>query len=657
MALKAEIIKQFSGFGNDIPESASEYFRSSGFTKSANGITGNKYLTSWFNTIATKYPQYSDSNIGDITAWASGYGRNITSGGGDDDSFMFALGQGGKIFQSLDGTGTVQLFYDLNKNASNVATDRAGFIVDQKKRLMISGSRYLHKFDPAVDDVAMSIDVVNGSGALVATFGSFTAGMVGKSIRFFDTASGDPIHYYRISSYTDATHVSISGTVSLPTGNYSAFVMDSFAIQWKDFGGSHSSDSEGNSAPTPTETYEDTVLFGRGSNITTLNVLTDTITTDASPAFTLPTGFDILEIHKGANGILIGANFQGKGVLVLWDNISTRSIAPWIDLPDRLISACKYNGGWIVITAREIYYTDGYSLVSLKKFFLDSRMTILEASTIPQTSFVSEDQLYFIANYASNGKRRAGMYKMDLQAKSFEMYPRQNLDQYNTKLKSLYYGAGFGSGRIYAGANLGIDYLLNDTETPVATYITNPVGEGENYKYAEAIKLNLGVSPQNSVKQSPYSFKITAKICPMEKQMFNVGLVKTTMADTTHVVVDETVYHIASEGDEIEFIDGESAGYSRNIISISGSGTNTATYTLDRAVPVVVSANYHFFITPFRLIKVKTYTNISEMPEVWFDIKNKPKGKKFMIKIDIEDSTVPIEIRPILFVYDDLGIL
>lgn len=648
--LKGETISQFDGFGNNVQETPLEFFRSSGFSKSMNGITANKYLTNWFSqNISVKYPQYT--SFGSVGLWASGFGRDTGTTSGTS-SMVYFLDENGILFGSVNGTSTFELLYDFNKNASLLNTG-AGMIIDQKKRLLVVGERYLQKFDPSVADVAGNISVTNGSGNLVASGATFTAGMVGKNIRFF---VGGTHYIHKIASYTDSTHATITGTIAFATGSYTAVILDSFEIQWKDFGSDKDLNSEENSMYFPMETYEDTVLIGRGSNIVSLNTLTDAITDDATPAFTLPIGFDILAIHKGLNGILIGCNFQRKGVLILWDNFSDRSIAPWIELPDRLVSLCKYGGGWIAITSREIYYTDGYSLTTLKKFFLDSNKTVFTASVVPQTSFVTEDRLSFIGGYTDSGKRRAGLYQMDLTSKLFEFYPRQNLDQYNEQIKSIYYDAGNGNGRLFAGtSSLGIDYLMTDSEPPVATFISNPIGQGENWKYAEGLKLNLGVSPQNSVKQSPYSFKVVAKICPMEKQMFNVGVVKTTMADTTHVVVNESTYHIASVGDEIEFLDGESAGYSRNIIAITGSGTATATYTLDRAVPTVVSANYHFFITPFRLIKVKTYTNVSAMPIVEFEIKNRPKGKKFLIKIEIEDANVPVELRPSVFLYDDTG--
>lgn len=650
--LKAEIISQFEGFGNNIQAKLAEHFRSSGCSKSANGITANKYLYSWYNSsITTLYPQYTI--LQNVILWATGFGRSIDSSAGSS-SMTFAMDDTGKIFQSENGTTTPQLLYDLNKNNSLINTGGAGMIVDQKKRLQIIGKRYLQMFDPTVTDVAGSLSVTNGSNAVSASTGIFTVGMVGKLIRFY---VGSTYYYYKIATRVDASNITVSGTIGFATGTYSALVLDSFSIQWKDFGSDITTNSEGINMCFPTDSYEDTILIGRGNNVVSLNIVTDTITTDASPAFNLPTGFDILAIHKGANGVLIGSNFKRKGVVLLWDNFSDRSIAPWIDLPDRLISMCKYNGGWILITSREIFYTDGYTLTSLTKFFLDTNKTVFTATVIPQTSFVTEGQLYFIGGYTASGKRRAGLYTMDIKTKLLEFYPRANLDQYNDKIKSIFYDAGNGNGILFAGTTTGIDYLLNDTEPPVATYITSPIGKGENYKHAHSLKVNLGISPQNSDKQSPFTFTIVAKIAGTEKQMFNVGVVKTTMANTTHVVVNESTYHVASVGDEIEFLDGESAGYSRNILSITGSGTATATYTLDRAVPVAVSANYHFFITSFKLIKAKTYTNVSEIPEIYFDIKNKIKSKKFLVKFDIEGANVPIEIRPFLFVYEDLGII
>ena len=155
-------------------------------------------------------------------------------------------------------------------------------------------------------------------------------------------SSGSNRYFYRISSYTDANNITLNSNFALATGSYNVEIFRGWVDRWKDFGSDLSgSNADGYDQYIPCEVYEDTVLFGRKNNITSLSTVTDTVTTDASPAFTMPTGFDCLAIHRGSNGILMGFNFQGKGYLVLWDNYSDRAIAPWIPLNDRLISLCK----------------------------------------------------------------------------------------------------------------------------------------------------------------------------------------------------------------------------------------------------------------------------------------------------------------------------
>lgn len=646
---KAEIIQQFSGFGNKVQASNSEHFLSSGFFRSPNGFSANKYVKEWYEGNTTAYPQ--TSGIGIISSFAFGLGDDQASSGSDQNYYLYA-NDSGRIYESLEGTGTPQLIYDGTINSSIYG--QSSIIVDQKKRLLIAGKRYLGKLETAEDSEPFSLSLTNGSDVVTATFGTFTSGMVGKRIRVFVGAG--VYHYYRIQTFNSSSEVEIYGSFSGTTGSYSAYVLNQWYDSWKDFGTTIDSDSEGNDYYSPMETYEDTVLIGRLNNIVTLDTTTDTATTDGSPSFNLPDGYEIRDIHKGANGILIGANVQRKGVLVLWDNYSDRSIAPWIELNDRLLSVAKYNGGWIVVTTKEILYTNGYSITPWISDFLDSEVSNFASGNIPQNSVIIGDTLFISLDFSGNGKRRAGLYGINLATKLCEYYPMENLDSYNSVISALFYVSSSSDGRLFVGKTGGFDYVLKDNETPVSKFYSSPVGEGENFKYAEALKCFLNVSQTDTTKQSPYTFTITAKICPMDEQLFNLSQVKTTMTDLSEVVVDESTYHVAKVGDEIEFLEGESAGYTRNITAISGSGTATATYTLDRALPVLVSANKKFFITPFRLIKSKTYTDVTKLPEVWFDIKNRIKAKKYMVKIEIEDADFPIEIKPSLFIYDDLGI-
>lgn len=657
MAIKAELVSQLEGFGNKTQKRLAEHFRSAGLSKSAFGMIASPFVNKWYYDY-TQHATYDFPQLGaynPVHQMVYGLGGDLTNGAAGNDPMLYHLDDDGNIFGSVDGTEIPQLMYP-HFNSSHFGTGNVGgMIVDPKSRLLFVGRQYLGMFDPLVDSTSHTVSVTNGSSTITKTAGTdFNSTMVRQYLLIL---SGGNAYFHRIQTYTSTTQVSTFSNITLPTGSYAAYVMVAWTDQWKNFGSLVASNTnDGYDRSIPCEVYEDTVLFGRANNITTLNTLTDTITTDASPAFTMPSGYDCLAIHQGTNGILMGFNFQGKGVLVLWDNYSDRAIAPWITLPDRLISLCKNNGEWVVTTSREFFTTNGYSLTPLANKVLDMDIDPLEPQLLPQTSTVVENELHFIADFSLHGKRRHGVYKMDLETKLIEYIPRADMEQKTLRVNSLFYG---GPSRVYIGQSDSLGYIDQSTQSLTSSIVSNAVGIGDNIKYSEAVKLNLGVSPAYySLLDSPFTFKVAVRICPIKNQFLTYGLVKTTQTVANQIVVDETLYGVADVGDEIEIVMGNNAGYSRNILSKSGTGA-TVTYTLDSDLPALSTAGDYFFRTKFQLITKKTFTAVSEIdPELlYFNNKEKTKGKQFLIKVDIESATVPLEVRPFYFIYDDLGII
>lgn len=656
MAIKAEIVAQFEGFGNLKQKTVTEHFRSAGFMQSAFGMVASPLIYKWFSDYQqgeTDYPLFSTFWPINHIVYGRGYLNSAIQG---NDDMLFALTSNGDILQSADGTLTPEPVYPHGSSTHFGTGALGGLIVDQKSRLIFAGKRYLGMADATVTSLSMVVTLTNGSANVARVSGdSFVSGAVRQHLV---VTSGSNIYHYRILTYTDANNIVLDTSVTLASGNYTAQIKRGWTDRWQDFGADLTGlTTDGYLQYIPMETYEDTVLIGRKNNICTLNTLTDTITTDALPAFNMPAGFDVLAIHKGSNGVLFGFNFQGKGYLVLWDNYSDRSIAPWIELPDRLISLCKYNGNWMATTSREFYETNGYTFTKVAEKVLDMDIDPLAPQLLPNTSVVIENELYFTTNFSFNGKRRHGVHKMNLETKLVEFIPRADMNQYDTKVQCLFYGGS--ESRLYVGQSDSLAYVDLNSQGQNATYISNAQGEGENVKHAEAVKLNLGINPSyTSLLASPFSFIVSVRVCALNQQMITYGLVKTTQTVVNEIVVDETLHGVAEEGDEIEFIMGNNAGYSRNITSISGTG-DTVTYTLDRALPALSGGNDYFFRTKFKLIDTKIFNNVTTIDQslLFFDVKNKYKGKRFLVKVDIEDATIPIEVRPFYFIYDDLGIL
>lgn len=637
MAIKAETINQFEGFGSDVGvKSFGEYHCSHGMRKGTEGIVADRYLSN-------VYSQSDYAGISDVSKFALGQGRGYTTFPEVLGTYVFG-GDGGnnQIYQSYVGIFPWENVYRImNSNWFG-----SGMIVDQKKRLLLPGWRYLSMFDPAVSNyVTGTISLTNGSATVTGSGTTFIAGDVGKVLRVVGENT-----FYRISAYTSATSITLASNYTGTTGSGKSYVIyRAWTDQWKDF------TTEISSVVTPTDIYEDTVLFGRGNNITSLNTLTDTVTTDASPAFNMPTGFTCVSISANTTGILLSFNFQGKGVLVLWDNYSDRSIAPWIRLDDQVIQVAKVSDGWIVVTTKAIYKTNGYSYNIILSDSLDLSTSTFTDGTFSNAIVIGE-KLFIFMSASNRGKRRSGLYIMDLKTMLVEYCPVSSGIQTAT-IKAIFYNPEFASTLFACGTSIQSLITGSTSSSKYYHYVTNPVGQGENMKYAEALKVPIGIAKDYIANNLTKSFTIQAKINKLDRQLYETKQVKTTAVALNQITVNETTYPEAEVGDEIEFIDGDNASTTFNITAITGGGTATAVYTLDRDMPNLPVANTNIITSGFKLIDTKTYTDIGDIPNIYFNIKNKFKGKKFMIKFTIFGATVPIEIKPFQFIYDDTGLL
>lgn len=665
--LKVETVRQFNGFGNDNIIVDGEYHRSSGFKRSQNGITTGGYCA---HLIDFPTLTFAGSTLRSII---STRGKSTTTQ--SRSSYIMASDANGNIIQS---------FLGLFSGTSGEYAHRAVIVnhayafhlfQDQKGRTLYMQDRYLGMFDgtDTVNNnyIVGTISVTNGSANVVGTGTNFTAGMVGKVLRVISDTQKT---FYRINTFTDATHITLTSVYGGTTNATASYIINTqWDDQWKDFGADIQAGYGGTAPLCPIDSYEDTVLFGRNNKITTLNVTTDTITTDALPAFSLPTGYEIQHIVSNSNGILIGANTAGKGVIMLWDNISLRSIAPWIWFDDEISSICKNGSDWLVTTGRAIYQTNGYSTKLLQTDILDGNQNALIVN-YPRNTIVIGDYFMFGGSGANGLKRRDVLYRMNLKTLLVEAFPRSNLNQGNTTFTQFCYSSTFF--RLYMGVNTGnsetgVDYFAETAAPLCSTYVTNPVGmENENKKVAKAIKVRIRKNTKSTNNIGSFSFKIAAKIMDMKENIYATSEVKQDgSAGAKNVItVDNSGggFFTPKVGYEVEIPgDGNASannnnGYSRNVISVSGAGTATEVWTLDSDFPAISLQYQKLTITPFQLIKRKTVTVTNgEIEEIYFNIQNSIKSNKFMIKIDIEDNTsgIPLEIEPIDFIYEDLGVL
>jgi hypothetical protein len=647
--LKQEIINQFEGFGNNNKTIRGEHFRSSGFFKSKNGITTGGLYTKLidFDSLTLS----GNSNVKSLS-----YGRGFKTSNQSADNYLFNSSADGDIIQSRQGFDTPEY---LHRSAQS-HTYFHNLIVDPKGRLLYHQDRYLGMFNgtgTTTNYITGTVVVTNGSTAIVGTGTTFTADMVGKVIRI-----GTDKKFYTIATFTDTTHITINTYTGTTASGLSFVINTQFNDMWKDFGANVSL-INGNTPNCPMDIYEDTVIIGRGNVIVTLNVTTDTNTTDAVPSLSFPAGYSIDHIVSNSNGILIAGNIRSKGFALLWDNQSLRSIAPWIWFDDTILSVCKEGSNWIITTSKAVYRTNGYSSSPITENLLGSTDSAI-ISNSPKNTVVLNNALHFFG-LVTRGTRRAVLYKMDLTTKLVEAYPSNDLNQYGHTISQMEYVPESPYGLFLAlnSTTSGTYYLYMRNAPICSTYITSPVGIGSNQKVATKLKVRIRRNtPEVTNLSNTFSFKIALKIADFKHTQYGFAQASATSADTSHITVNGTVFPIAKVGYEVEFLGDSSnainAGYSRNVTSISGAGTNPEVWTLDEALPSIPQSGQNITITPFQLVKRKTIsTTNGEIDEIVFNIKNDIKSNKFMFKIDIEDNTSQIlfEIQELVFMYEDLG--
>lgn len=642
--LKTTTVAQFDGFGNLKQKSLGEYFRGKGVSKGANGISFNKYV---FET--------KDGNNNSIPArtfaYAKGLGGVTFSKNNVGEYLYMRTTNDSRIFQSFQGSFAPEEI--MNFTTMNFVLN-GGIIGDPKGRLIACGERYLALCDTSVPNyVTGSIQVTNGSGAVVGTGTTFTAGMVGKKLRV-DGDSGTS-SFYTITVFTDATHITISPTYGGTGGSGKSYIIfSSWTEQWKDFGTAITQTSTGTVIPMVMDNYESTVIFGRGNLITTLDTNTDTITTDASPAFTMPSGYTCKKVSCNKAGVLFWFDSFDGSTLVLWDNQSIRSVAPWIKMKDQVLEVMKYGSGWIVTTTRSVYFTDGYSLQILVDTFLDSEISKISGFT----GEVVNNFMYFCINSNNLTKQRDGFYRMDLKSGLIEYWGTFN-------------GSSFGNSTFYQvfyvplqnffvfSDSLHLNKVAFDSisSTAVSTYITNPVVKSSTKKVAKKVSVPIA---QTSTYYSTNTegFTLDCYISPVTRQQsFQFG-VNTNSVDLSTLQITTANSPTIQVGECIEVIGSNNGGLVRYVTAVAPSGANTI-ITLNAPLTNLATTSDRFEYTPFQWIGTYTVTPAQaiEMKSLMYTVKKEIVGKTYMIKLVASAMSTPLEVLPIDFIYDDLGII
>jgi hypothetical protein len=625
--IQVEPIINFGGFGTG--QQAGEYFHSQGMMRSENGIK-----PAW--SIASRKDSSEIAALGLINAFAQGKDGSTL--------YPFAVDASGDIFLKYV-TGWLKLYTPGQTTYGN------GLIVDQKNRVLYPMSRYLGKYDPTTNYTTGTVTTTNGSAVITGSGTNWTAGMVGKLFR----VNTENV-FYTIQSVDSTTQITLTSNYGQATGGGQAYtIYNGFDDTWQDFGASSLPSDSDYRQP---DTYEDWVLFPNGNKVAGVNTSDDSFN---SNLFNFPNKFLVRSISSNSNGVLLGANFNNIGVIALWAPGYTRSIAPWMYLNAPIQAIIKENGTWIVITGREIFRTDGYTPKTLTHP-IDTEVDAQGFNTFPQGGVVIRNRLIYNNDFAGLNRRKPGTYILDLTTGMHEFVAVSNGCLRGVTMGGMFFDSNFDIHLGYATSKPNRSYIgvLQNNAPAKAVYISPRLGRGATDKTAEGVKLNLGFD-QLGVDSNPITFNVTVKVYNFRRPLWTYANVKTLQAVANQIVVDGTVSGVSNAqiGDEITVLDGVNAGEIRHITNIGGQNTSTETWTLDENLSNMTEAAAVLNVSPFQKVSKQTITDVTELRDLYFNVKNKIKGKNYLIKVVIDNmgNTAIPELQESFFVYDDLGIL
>lgn len=418
--------------------------------------------------------------------------------------------------------------------------------------------------------------------------------------------------------------------------------------------------------PKDADIYEDWVVIANSSTIALLNITDDSMN---NSAFTLPPDFVIKSVKSGRNGILIGANFNNRGMLALWDAGTDRSLAPWIWTNGNIRGIAKYKGIWVVSTGREIILTDGYQILDSYKppDLLDSTVNI--GPKLPTGIVVEEDKLFITSGRGRPNRGKNGVFILDLATRLWEYCP---VSTNNTWLPttSLNMGAifissgGTGNWRYvsYEDVVLTPDQqyvgLIYDTAGS-SYFISSVAGDSTNSKKkAEAIIVDFDFAMMEFKVFADPDWKITLKLYDFSRQLWGYALTKVAGSVTTQVTVDGTIptYNVAEVGDELTISQGLNAGSVRHITVVDSAGSDTEVWTLDEPLNNLMESSMNMTVSPFKKVGTKVVSGKALIKDnrFYMPVKNSIIGRKFMIKTYIEATAMRPRIKNISLLYNEL---
>ena len=488
--------------------------------------------------------------------------------------YIYSIDAGGYIFLNKLGTYTGEI-HQITNTYSSLFPD---IKTTKEKTLLVTTGQFLCMGYRFTADSASATSLTVDEATLYATYGIDD-----------DAYNAKIYNLTRKEEYTNTT-AQPTTTLNFTTAGTTPQAGDEFIVfVERKFDFSESAE------------VRQITLFGNDYYITNGNylaVLQSDETTFAATEKALPSQTQATCIASNSDNILVGGNFKGSGLLLLWDGKSEF----WnykLELPKPVEAITPYNGNFIILSAGVLYWTDGYSLNEIDSF-PDSAQ---EASGGHYNGLkVLGTEIFVVNNIFDYDRLKRGVYIYDFKTKGFSFCPIASktlgYPTYDTAGGALYYFSSWNY--LYFGTAVGLNRInRTDSSYSLNSYYAQFMIDLPKRMKISMVELNLSLPVTVLNNSIDFQTDIIVSIGDGRKGFYRQIQCDENSTTTKLVSTNELNYDADAEiGEQIEIVDGQSdnntAGDKRFITIIADPGTSSVDYTLDRATGTapIISGTY-----------------------------------------------------------------
>lgn len=324
----------------------------------------------------------------------------------------------------------------------------------------------------------------------------------------------------------------------------------------------------------------------------------------------LPSNVQFRAMARNANQILVGGDLSGSGALMLWDGATQNTYTNILPVPNTVYSVQPYGSGWIVFAGSTLYLTDGYSLKKLPNGELPDSEGDYKVNAGPYSMLIEDDTVILNTGVGSTKRNKTGVWIYSLINGYWIFSPFEN-----SSGKKVYYSSSSGSVLKTTSSSYNSFFVSYGagTDNHLARFLKRGSGvrkgmailsyNAKQKTMINAVELILGQAMGQNGFAAP-NFKAIVAIADGNRLFWEYGSVKTNSAAYNTITVNgsSTTNNRAEVGDFILILNGNASGEYAFITDISGAGTATEVWTLDRDLTGYPSADDYFNVLPFKNI-------------------------------------------------------